>query len=178
MGLPYAYQPNLVPATPYDNSQPPGPMGLPEHIQINFGVVDPKDKQPGDPVIYIIPVEAYKQLWESAGDESVTSKLERLDTLLAEKLDLSFISGIPVLPSEEIGGVGDLAVQGKYVDWSMGSGVRFVGRFVQDPNPVTNQGLRYVFQGLSDDGQYLVACFYPVTTQQLPQSAQDVPAEE
>ena len=28
-GLPYSWQANLVPATPYDASQPPGPMGLP-----------------------------------------------------------------------------------------------------------------------------------------------------
>ena len=43
-GLPYSWQPNLVPATPYDASQPPGPTGLPEHIEINFGVTDPADK--------------------------------------------------------------------------------------------------------------------------------------
>ena len=40
-GLPYSWQANLVPETPYDASQPPGPMGLPEHIEINFGVTDP-----------------------------------------------------------------------------------------------------------------------------------------
>ena len=28
-GLPYSWQANLVPETPYDTSQPPGPMGLP-----------------------------------------------------------------------------------------------------------------------------------------------------
>jgi len=177
MGLPYSWQANLVPATPYDASQPPGPMGLPEHIQINFGVTDPKDKQFGDPVIYIIPVEAYKQLWESAGSQSVTMVLEKLQTLLAEKPSPILTHGMPVLPYEEIGGVNDLAVQGKYVDWSMGNGARFVGRFVQDPNPVTNQRLRYIFQGLSDDGQYLVAFFYPVTTNALPR-IEDVSDEE
>ena len=64
-GLPYSWQANLVPATPYDASQPPGPMGLPQHIEINFGVTDPADRQPGDPVMYIIPVTAYEQMWES-----------------------------------------------------------------------------------------------------------------
>ncbi len=43
MGLPYAYQANLIAAAPYDDSQPPGSMGLPEHVQINFGVTDPAD---------------------------------------------------------------------------------------------------------------------------------------
>ena len=32
-GLPYSWQANLVPATPYDASQPPGPMGLPQHMR-------------------------------------------------------------------------------------------------------------------------------------------------
>jgi hypothetical protein len=42
------------------------------------------------------------------------------------------------------------------------SGYRFVGRWGQSPNPVTNQGLRYVYQGFTNDGAYLVAFFYPV----------------
>ena len=30
LDLDYSWQANLVEATPYDDSQPPGPMGLPE----------------------------------------------------------------------------------------------------------------------------------------------------
>ena len=67
-GLPYSWQANLAPETPYDASQPPGPMGMPEHIEINFGVTDPADRQPGDPVMYIIPVTAYEQMWDQAGN--------------------------------------------------------------------------------------------------------------
>jgi hypothetical protein len=54
MDLPYSWQANLVEATAYDGlnqgsgGQPPGPMGLPEHMQINFGVTDPADIQFGD----------------------------------------------------------------------------------------------------------------------------------
>lgn len=66
-GLNYSWQANCVPATPYDQSQPPGPKGLPEHIEINFGVTNPADKQPNDPVIYIIPVAEYKAMWDAAG---------------------------------------------------------------------------------------------------------------
>jgi hypothetical protein len=36
------------------------------------------------------------------------------------------------------------------------SGYRFVGRWEQSPNPVTNQGLRYVYQGFTNDGRFLV----------------------
>jgi hypothetical protein len=179
MGLPYSWQANLVPATPYDNSQPPGPEGLPERIQITFGVTDPQDRQPGDPVLYIIPVEAYKQLWEAGGDPTVTNIVEHLWTVLTERPTPIPPFGMPVLPLEGIGaGVNDLAVQGHYMVLPAGDGVRFVGRFAQDANPVTNEGLRYLFQGFSRDGKYLISFFYPVTTPELPASMAEVPAQE
>lgn len=39
------------------------------------------------------------------------------------------------------------------------NGYRFVGRFMQDANPVTNQGLQYIYQGFTNDGEYLVSFF-------------------
>jgi heat shock protein HslJ len=176
MGLPHAWQSNLVTASPYDESQPPGPTGLPEHIQVNFGA-DPKNRQPGDPVIYIIPVEHYLQQWEAAGDPSVSLALEHLQAILAEKPSPVPPFGLPVLPFEEVAGVNDLAVQGRYLDLDAASGVRFVGRFAQDASPVSNAGLRYIFQGLTPDGEYLVTFYYPVTTSTLP-SPEEVPPGE
>ncbi|MEA3440932.1 MAG: META domain-containing protein, partial [Chloroflexota bacterium] len=180
MGLPYAYKPNCVPGTPYDNSQPPGPTGLSDHIQVNFGVVDPQEVQPNDPIIYIIPVEEYKQLWDDAGDESVSNSIERLQELLQEKPDPVPTSGIPILPTERLMGVSDLQVQGMYLDIYMGSGVRFVTRFSQGPNPVTgdNPRLFYTFQGFSWDGEDLITFFYPVTTSALPTSDSVSPEEQ
>ena len=182
MGLPFTYQPALVPATAYDDTQSPGPTGLPEHVQAKFvpGSDDlplPEDGQSGDPVIYLIPVEAYKQLWEGAGNPSVAITLEHLQAILAERPSPVPPFGMPVLPFEEVSGVNDLAVQGEYLDLGPASGVRFVGRFVQDATPVTNEGLRYIFQGLSSDGTVLVAFFYPVTTADLA-NPEDVTAAE
>ena len=45
-------------------------------------------------------------------------------------------------------------------------------------NPVTNQNLRYVYQGFTNDGEYFVAFFNPITTTALPNTAGDVPADE
>lgn len=176
MGLPYAWQPNLVPASPYDESQPPSPTGLPEHIQVNFGS-GPEVRAPGDPVIYIIPVEDYLQQWEAAGNPAVSLALDHLEAILAEQPSPVPPFGLPVLPFEEVAGVNDLAVQGEYLDLPAASGVRFVGRFAQDANPLDNTGLRYIFQGFTPDGKYLVTFFYPVTTSALP-SPEDVSAEE
>ena len=175
-GLPYSWQANLVPETPYDASQPPGPMGLPEHIEINFGVTDPADRQPGDPIMNIIPVTAYEQMWDAAGNPSVTATITKIYSSTVAIQSPPPTSGLPALPPEQITGYNDLAVQiGRAqsdVDSASRSGYRFVGRWAQDANPVTAESrLWYTYQGFTNDGQYLVNFFYPVTTAKLPKQA-------
>ena len=177
-GLPYFWQANTVPETAYDNSLPPGAIGLPQHMQVNFGVVNPQDRLPGDPIIYIISVDDYQQLWEQEGDDSVTRRMEQLQTMIEEQPEPFPTSGMPVLPFEEIGGVNDLAVQGEYLEFDWFTGMRFVGRFNQDPNPVINEELFYIFQGFNEDNSCLISFFYPVSTDLLPDTAEDVPEDE
>ncbi|MCK4898764.1 MAG: META domain-containing protein, partial [Anaerolineales bacterium] len=174
-GLPDSWQSHCKPSTPYDNSQPPGPTGMPEHVLLTFGVEDPQDMLPDDPQLYIIPVEAYMQQWEANGDLTITTNVEQLKNLLVAQPTPFPISGMPVLPP--IYAFNDLAVQGEYLDISMGGGVRYVGRFAQDFNPVTNDGLFYVFQGFTSDGVYLISFVYPVTSEALP-SIEDISDEE
>jgi heat shock protein HslJ len=164
--------------TPYDNTQPPGPTGLPQHIQINFGVTDPADVQYGDPIFYIIPKAAYVEMWDAAGDPGVKNTLALLEIVLTDPSIPLSISGMPVLPNERVPGYNDLSVQGRFFNFDKGYGVRFVGRFNQSPNPVTNEGLFYIFQGFSHDSNYLFSFFYPVTTSVLPNTAADVSTEE
>ncbi len=181
MGLPYSWQANCVAATPYDKTQPPGPTGLPEHIQINFGVDNPTNQQPGDPVIYIVPKQEYINLWTAAGDNTVADRMSQLEALVKSKGANMPSSGMPILPMERVTGTNDLAVQGKYLDLGQWSGIRFVGRFSQGPNPVTstNPQLFYIFQGFAgSQDEYFVSFFYPVTTPFLPPNASAVSAEE
>ena len=177
-GLPYFWQANTVPETPYDNSLPPGAVGLPPHIQVNFGVVNPQDRLPGDPIIYILPVDEYKQLWEQEGDDSITRRIEQLQELLEEQPEPFPTSGLPVLPFEEVTGVNDLAVQGEFLEFDWFNGMRFVGRFSQDPNPVLNEDLYYIFQGFNEDSSCLISFFYPVRTDLVPDTAEDVSEDE
>ena len=182
-GLPYPWQANVVPATPYDASQPPGHGGLPDHIQVNFGTMDPANRQPTDPVMYIIPVDAYRQLWDAAGNDSVS---QMIGAIYQKTVALSYppeTSGMPALPYEQVVGTNDIAAQVDRpapTDISASkSGFRFWGRFAQSPNPVSNQDMQYVYQGFTNDGKYLVAFFYPpVTTSELPASGADVPQAE
>ncbi|MCB0016144.1 MAG: META domain-containing protein [Anaerolineales bacterium] len=168
--------------TPYDQSMPPGPVGLPAHIELLFDAADQAEHLPGDPILYLIPVEAYQQMWDEAGNTAVAN-------ILAHIADRTYITNMPgsvtALPFEEIGGIKDLTTQlGRAVPFghlnetsAAQSGYRFVGRWTQDANPLTNQGLTYVYQGFTNDGRFLVSFFYPITTEALP-AIEDVPQEE
>lgn len=178
-GLPYPYQVNCVPEQPYDASMPPGPMGLPEHIEINFATLDPAARTPLDPVVFIIPTEAYVAMWDAAGNPAVSQSVESLKTLIASKPQAVPTSGNPILPMEIAVGVNDLAVQGTYLGFGNWDGVRFVGRTEQSPNPVTNQGLYYYFQGFAgDNDEVFISMRWPVSTPFLPFTAGDVPQAE
>lgn len=180
--LPYSWQAVLVSETPYDESQPPGAVGMPEHIQILFGVTDPADRQPTDPIMYIIPVNAYREQWEDAGNQAVTTTMERIEALAFSPTPPEDYRGVPVLPFEQLSGVNDLAVQfglaipaGELNTTSAAqTGYRFVGRWAQDANPVTSDGLPlwYVYQGFTNDGSALVSFWYPVTSAALPTNAE------
>ena len=181
-GLPYSWQANCIPATPYDASMPPGPMGLPEHIQITFGVNSPDNVTYGTPVMYIIPVAAYREIWDTAGNDSVSTSLDQLTALLTDRPAL-FDAQIPNLPYEAyvVTGAGNNAlsgVQGAYLDTQWGVGLRTLAQYRQDINPVTNQGLFYIEQGLTNDGEYLISFFYPVSTIALPNDIGIVSQEE
>jgi hypothetical protein len=172
----------LVEATDYDDSQPPGPMGLPEHAQVNFGVTDPAEVQFGDPIIYIIPTEEYKQLWDEADNSAVSIRIDTLEVLLADRPDLATVK-LPVLPFEayRVMGAGNLGIvaQPEYLDMPWGSGVRFVAVPMQGVDVILNRTVVYIEQGLTDDGEYLVSFFYPpVTTAALPNDVSEVSEEE
>lgn len=79
--------------------------------------------------------------------------------------------GIPILPPQHAGQLID--VQLEYLTFSSGSGVRVLTQFAQNSWPINNEGLVYVFQGLTSDGMHSVSAFLPVATSLLPDQAND-----
>lgn len=183
-GLSDSWQPMVVPGTAYDESMPPGPAGLPTHIEFFIDGSDVSARQPGDPIMYIIPVNSYRKLWNDAGNPGVTETIAKIDQLAATMVNPT--SGVPVLPFEQTIGYNDLAVQfgrampaGQVNTTSATQdGYRFVGRWAQDANPATNENLRYVYQGFTNDGVYLVSFWWPVSTSQLPADASGLSSEQ
>ena len=167
-GLGKTVRKTLVPATKYDKSMPPGPTGAPPHVVITGD---------GETVISIYPALDYVNLWSVAGDKSIENTVARLKQILAGRQTQQLAPGapLPVLPPQFA--YNDLACQFTYLDFPGGSGIRFVGRFVQDASPVTNAQLYYYFQGLTNDGKYYVSIMAPLDLKGLPDSSDKLPAD-
>jgi heat shock protein HslJ len=177
-GLFTEWQADCAPAVPFGQE---GPIfvAIPEHVQINFNGRNPESRQPNEPVIYIIPAEAYRALWDEAGNPVVGERLDQLHGWIDRQPSAVPTQGMPVLPMDEASAVNDLAVQGHYLNFETWDGIRFVGRFGQGPTPVTNENLRYIFQGFAgENDELLIAAFFPVTTPHLPANSAEMTPEE
>ncbi len=153
-----------IPATPYDTSSP---TGHPDYVAFLFD---------GEERLRILPVKAYENLWNSAGDPTISNNINQLRITLVNRPELPQ-NPLPFLPPAT--GYNDLAVQKLFLDFTGGSGIRFVGRFSQGVRPVVSSELQYVFQGLTDDGNYYISFEYPISTAALPADATMIsPAEQ
>ena len=162
----------VVPPTAYDNTVPPSGQGEPKHFAWAFGDIDDTAQAPlaSSGYVAVYPVAAYQAIWDEAGDPFVAETLAQLQTLLSER-PAAPAPPLPVLPQQSA--TNDFAAQVSYLDRADGgAGVRFVGRFAQDVSPIENYQLRYVFQGLSGDGQFLIVAQLPITTTALPAEPQ------
>lgn len=162
----------VVQPTAYDNTVPPGGQGEPKHFAWGFGDVEDAAQVAfaGGGYVAVYPVEAYRTIWDMQGDPFVAEALAALQELLDAR-PANPAPPLPVLP--QMPATNDFATQVSYLDLADGgAGVRFVGRFVQDVSPVENYQLRYIFQGLSGDGQFLIVAQLPITTTALPEEPQ------
>lgn len=73
---------------------------------------------------------------------------------------------IPLLPLINAAQV--FHAQVHYLDFQNGSGVRFLTQYSQEVvGRLTNKNIFYTFQGLTRDGKYYVAAFFPITASGL-----------
>jgi hypothetical protein len=50
------------------------------------------------------------------------------------------------------------------VEFNGGTGIRYLTYYSQDPSPIMDSQIFYTFQGLTTDGQFYVAAYFPVAT--------------
>ena len=172
-----SYHWRIMPAVSFDEAMGPGQWAAPAHVLVTFDYASPDDVMQGADArwIAIYPVAAYRDQWAGQENDIVATTLDALQSLLADQPDAPD-APMPVLPP--VPATNDLAVQPAYVDFGSGSGVRFVGRYVQAADPIYNGQLLYVYQGLTDDGRYLVSMQWPVTAAGLTDDPATVPTAD
>ena len=66
----------------------------------------------------------------------------------------------------------------KYIDFANGKGVLFLTQYNIETSLINNQGLAYVFQGLTNDNVHAVTAFFPVSASFLPEDLDPARAKE
>lgn len=120
------------------------------------------------PEISVYNIQQYKQALavSTAYVQSLEGDVQSLKAILDER-PTSLEREVPFLP------FGTDATQSfvsrmRYIDFKNGQGLVYLTQFNIEPSLVNNQGLTYVFQGLTDDGLYYVSARFPVTLSFLP----------
>jgi len=142
--------------------------GRPEHIRFTFAGDNKPDAfqlgggvgLAGQPQIFIYPVQEFSTLGELP-----KGQIEALQALL-EARPPAPENEIPLLPLINAAQVFHAQVQ--YLDFQNGSGVRFITHYSQEVvGRLTNKNIFYTFQGLTQDGKYYVAAFFPIAASGL-----------
>jgi len=120
--------------------------------------------------IAIYPVAEFLEV-NPSGEEMVAE----LDAFLALKPKNP--ENVPlVLPIFNAGQL--ITVQVDYLAFEGGSGVRFVSQYGQAAWPINNQDIFYAFQGLTDDGSWIISAILPVTHPSLPAEGESFIGDE
>ncbi len=171
-GLAKGVHSELRPAIPLPSEPEPGFGGEPANLRFRLGDDKIEDYvTSADRQVVIYPAPAWRQLFVQAGEEK-GNPVDTLKSLLAK--DSANVAGeIPILPPADA--VQVLKARVKLLPFKGGKGFAFLTAYAQDDVPVANDALFYTFQGLSDDGRYWIAFYYPVNASVLPKTAQDSP---
>jgi hypothetical protein len=144
-----------------ENAAPPDTI-YPRHFAfelVNVSGAPSKSFIKADLRVY--PVDAYQQAFaaDPKTAKDVSQTIMRLKTLLRSR-NPSFRGEMPMVPL--LSGYLAFRSHTRVLRFNSGSGFVFVTQGQQDEMPINNQNLSYEFQGLTDDGRYLVTAEFPV----------------
>ena len=170
--------PERVKATAFQEEEPFSFFyAAPEHLRITFA--DPRLSQERLPMGMALASEAQVLIYPlaelAAIDPRIQLEIETLQGLLTKMADVP-LGDLPLLPNTNA--VQVLHAQAGYVVSDSVQGLRFVTQHAQDFHPVSSKELFYTFQGFTVDDSHYVAAFFPVATTALPDSPEDVAAED
>lgn len=158
----------------------PGGQGFPQHILLGFDGQDPLAlPYPERKLMVVFPVDAYLDLYAASGSTIVADQVARLEELLAQADDRQANpeGTMPLLPPPN--SIMDRWVQFTDLDFQNGQGVRYISDspFRQSIGVWTNETMGYYYQDLTDDGQFYISLYWPVSTDLLPENEATAPAD-
>ncbi|HET9212525.1 MAG TPA: hypothetical protein VFR03_19125 [Thermoanaerobaculia bacterium] len=157
------------PGVPWQEDAEPGVTTEPPSVRFDLGDEGSGNASFRQLIVYSAP--AFRELFVKAGLE----KGNPIDTLASlVKSGATAVNGeIPILPRIEAMQI--LKARTQPLSFHGGKGIAFLTAYAQEPIPVGNDSLAYTFQGLTDDGRYWVALYYPVSASVLPKTVMDSP---
>lgn len=156
----------------------PGLIGMPEHLVYGFNGESVESFAGVYPQVRIFPIEQYTAMYEAVGNTAITEYIAALQQQIVEgstDVPMDMSQPLPFLPI--FNAAQDLAANVKYVEFNNGNGYRFITHYGQAADAFLSGQVFYAFQGITDDRQYLVVMLYPLTTDLLPETYNDVPQE-
>lgn len=176
-GFAETWQGEVVPFAPV--TEGPGQNGQPQHYLITFDgqEVTREYTSPFEAQLRVFPVNDYRGMFDAANLTFVGEELDALRAVLEEQPEFTneMTSTIPVLPIFNAAQV--LHAKVEYYNFPGGSGIGFVTYYAQSVNPILNGEVFYAFQGLTEDGNYLITFFQPLHIDGLYDSFEEVPAD-
>lgn len=107
-----------------------------------------------DPEIYIYPIAEYIAI-----NPDIAQGVEIIKSLSNSPNQL-LPAGLPFLPTWNAGQM--FHSNFETVAFQNGSGIRYLTEFSQFPHPISNTGMIYTFQGITNDGLYYVSAILPI----------------
>jgi hypothetical protein len=121
------------------------------------------------PRILIWPVKN----WLPEYNQEAIKRIAELTALANKPETIDPNNSIPVLPV--FNAAQAIRSQVAPLAFQNGKGIRFVTYYAQDPSAVNNAEAFYTFQGVTDDGLYYIAAYFPITHPSLVATHTDVP---
>lgn len=156
MGVSLSYDHTLFPTPPITELLPAQPLsnegGNPETIWIHF-TANSNTLSFREPQIFIYPVQNYSALLSEANNRITALRAFLVNPTAVAQSPFPFMPPTTTTPLFQ--------AQLQSLNFQNGSGLRYLSQYT--PANIGPDSAFYTYQGLTNDGQYYVAAFFPVS---------------
>jgi hypothetical protein len=152
----------VLPPTPLESPDDKPEDNWPEHARFSFAPPANQTRHPTfwEPELRVVDLAAYRDVYKVSPE--YVDLLDVMIQWLKDAIDpgIASASRIPFLPFVDASQT--FWVHLKRVDFAGGKGVAFVTQYDIEPSVVSNYGLTWIYQGVSDDGRNYVLATFPI----------------